>query len=190
MRAVFERKRHNVKVKEQLPEHFADLVLDLEFKVEFNPSKQCVMEIVRLYSVSITQRAIEYYESATDPKYLHYHEKLQKTLKKPEIVKLLNSHGDSENTNFSFESAREEARVRRQARASRKSALDLPILRESENILKQHQTTSHNSGHMLLENLKSQEVLLQSKIRNRRSRYSEKVKSRRAELGGGPCSEQ
>ena len=81
-----------------MPENFAERVLDLELKIDGGKfDLKNVDELINLYSVSIyfhlifnfyLQSAVEYYSGMNDEKYMHFTERIQNTLLKPEIVKL------------------------------------------------------------------------------------------------------
>lgn len=62
-----------------LPEDFADQVLELEMKVDCQPSIEALRQLLELYS-----QAIEYYESKKNKKYLYYQERMKNLLVRQE----------------------------------------------------------------------------------------------------------
>lgn len=78
------RKEVSTKSK-KLPKNFADLVLNMELKIESGTFDiELVNELLQLYS-----NAVEYYSGMNDEKYIYFTERIQNTLVRPEILKLM-----------------------------------------------------------------------------------------------------
>lgn len=81
----------------KLPKNFANLVLDLEIKVDSGVTDMSNVDaLLQLYSVSpfylLTvwfQRAVEYYSGMNDEKYLYFTERIQNLLCRPDILKMI-----------------------------------------------------------------------------------------------------
>lgn len=69
----------------KLPKNFAELVLNLELLLESgNFTIDTVNELMQLYS-----QAVEYYSGMNDVRYIHFTERIQNMLIRPEILKLM-----------------------------------------------------------------------------------------------------
>ena len=86
-------KKDKKKVKEasakskKLSKNFADNVLDLELKLDSgNFDIHTVNSLMQLYS-----QAVEYYSGMNDVRYIHFTERIQNMLVKPDILALMNS---------------------------------------------------------------------------------------------------
>lgn len=69
----------------KLPKNFAELVLNLELLLDSgNFTIDTVNELMQLYS-----QAVEYYSGMNDVRYIHFTERIQNMLIRPEILKLM-----------------------------------------------------------------------------------------------------
>jgi len=95
------KERQGQQIKKQLPPDFADRVLELEIELERDDFTIDTLNcLLSLYSM-----AVEYYESIHSEKYVYYAEKIQNTLVKPEVMKVMSSVGSPEkNTKSSHHS--------------------------------------------------------------------------------------
>ena len=75
------------KIEKTLPENFFEVELDLEVKVKRNFQMNYLQELISLYS-----KAIEYYQSIEDPKYLNYKNRLNSLLSRPDILRNMNEY--------------------------------------------------------------------------------------------------
>ena len=65
-----------------LPENFAEQVLELEMEIERDHfERNSLNRLLLLYS-----HAVEYYNGINDEKYLFFHERIQNTLVKPNVL--------------------------------------------------------------------------------------------------------
>ena len=91
----------------KLPKNFANKVLDYELKIDSGQFDiQTIDKLMQLYSVStsnfyifysyndLLQQAVEYYSGMNDEKYMYFTERIQNTLLKPEILKLMKDSND------------------------------------------------------------------------------------------------
>ena len=136
-----------------LPPNFAEHLLDQEMLLEDSPSKASVLQLVDLYSVIPIQKAIEFYEDKNDLKYIYYHQRLQKMLQCPKVAPLLGG-------------------------PLLKPKKPPSLQNNSELIVSSHEQSSSSSGHLMAQNLSSQERNLHAKIQARRGRYAAIVKKK------------
>ena len=73
--------------KEALPDDFFEQILACEIQLKKGFSMSTLRKLINLYS-----RAVEYYESINDPRYMRYSKSLQVLLLQPQIVKQINLH--------------------------------------------------------------------------------------------------
>ena len=71
--------------KETLPDDFFEQILACEIQLKKGFSMNTLRKLINLYS-----RAVEYYESINDPRYMRYSKSLQVLLLQPQIVKQIN----------------------------------------------------------------------------------------------------
>ncbi len=71
--------------KETLPDDFFEQILACEIQLKKGFSMSTLRKLINLYS-----RAVEYYESINDPRYMRYSKSLQVLLLQPQIVKQIN----------------------------------------------------------------------------------------------------
>ena len=71
--------------KDTLPEDFFEQILACEIQLKKGFSMNTLRKLINLYS-----RAVEYYESINDPRYMRYSKSLQVLLLQPQIVKQIN----------------------------------------------------------------------------------------------------
>ncbi len=71
--------------KDQLPDDFFEQILACEIQLKKGFSMNTLRKLINLYS-----RAVEYYESINDPRYMRYSKSLQVLLLQPQIVKQIN----------------------------------------------------------------------------------------------------
>ena len=71
--------------KEALPDDFFEQILACEIQLKKGFSMSTLRKLINLYS-----RAVEYYESINDPRYMRYSKSLQVLLLQPQIVKQIN----------------------------------------------------------------------------------------------------
>ena len=71
--------------KEALPDDFFEQILACEIQLKKGFSMNTLRKLINLYS-----RAVEYYESINDPRYMRYSKSLQVLLLQPQIVKQIN----------------------------------------------------------------------------------------------------
>ena len=71
--------------KETLPDDFFEQILACEIQLKKGFSMNTLRKLINLYS-----RAIEYFESINDPRYMRYSKSLQVLLLQPQIVKQIN----------------------------------------------------------------------------------------------------
>lgn len=68
-----------------LPKNFANKVLDLELKIDSGRfDLECIDKLMQLYS-----QAVEYYSGMNDEKYMYFTERIQNTLLRTEVLKLM-----------------------------------------------------------------------------------------------------
>mmetsp|Transcript_2114 Transcript_2114/g.1994 ORF Transcript_2114/g.1994 Transcript_2114/m.1994 type:complete len:151 (-) Transcript_2114:909-1361(-) len=76
--------RYGTKSK-NLPENFHDKVIELEMAIDKGQLEiENINELIRLYA-----QAVEYYNGHNDDKFTFYTDKIQTTLMKPEILKVM-----------------------------------------------------------------------------------------------------
>ena len=71
--------------KDTLPDDFFEQILACEIQLKKGFSMNTLRKLINLYS-----RAVEYYESINDPRYMRYSKSLQVLLLQPQIVKQIN----------------------------------------------------------------------------------------------------
>jgi hypothetical protein len=71
--------------KDTLPDDFFEQILACEIQLKKGFSMSTLRKLINLYS-----RAVEYYESINDPRYMRYSKSLQVLLLQPQIVKQIN----------------------------------------------------------------------------------------------------
>ena len=71
--------------KDTLPDDFFEQILACEIQLKKGLSMSTLLKLINLYS-----RAVEYYESINDPRYMRYSKSLQVLLLQPQIVKQIN----------------------------------------------------------------------------------------------------
>jgi len=71
--------------KDTLPDDFFEQILACEIQLKKGFSMTTLRKLINLYS-----RAVEYYESINDPRYMRYSKSLQVLLLQPQIVKQIN----------------------------------------------------------------------------------------------------
>ena len=71
--------------KETLPDDFFEQILACEIQLKKGFSMDTLKKLINLYS-----KAVEYYESINDPRYIRYSKSLQVLLLQPQIVKQIN----------------------------------------------------------------------------------------------------
>ena len=90
-----ERRKFLKPKKQKLPKNFSDMVLDEELKIDSgNFGIDNVNNLMKLYSL-----AVEYYSGMSDEKYIFFTERIQNTLLKPEILRLMGEHDSYEKLN-------------------------------------------------------------------------------------------
>jgi len=71
--------------EKKLPKNFANKVLDYELKIDSGRFDiETIDKLMQLYS-----QAVEYYSGQNDEKYMYFTERIQNTLLRPEILKLM-----------------------------------------------------------------------------------------------------
>lgn len=87
-----ERRKFLKPKKSKLPKNFSDLVLDEELKLDSgNFGIDNVNNLMKLYSL-----AVEYYSGMNDEKYIFFTERIQNTLVRPEILRLMGERDSEE----------------------------------------------------------------------------------------------
>ena len=71
--------------RDTLPDDFFEQILACEIQLKKGFSMSTLRKLINLYS-----RAVEYYESINDPRYIRYSKSLQVLLLQPQIVKQIN----------------------------------------------------------------------------------------------------
>ena len=71
--------------KQSLPDDFFEQILTCEIQLKKGVTMTTLRKLVNLYS-----KAVEYYESINDPRYMRYSKSLQLLLTQPQIVKQIN----------------------------------------------------------------------------------------------------
>lgn len=77
--------------EKKLPKNFANKVLDYELKIDSGRFDiETIDKLMQLYS-----QAVEYYSGQNDEKYMYFTERIQNTLLRPEILKLMKEQNNS-----------------------------------------------------------------------------------------------
>ena len=120
---------------------FANQVLELEMRIDTEKSIEALKALLELYS-----QAIEYYEAIGDARYKYFKDRMLDVL-----------------------CTKEELFTPKTLQKSRTNCKLLPQ-REAENLLKKHETRSHNTSKQLQSNIESQAAALNKKLNIRRIR--------------------
>ena len=134
-----------------LPSNFADQVLRLEISVEVESSMDSLRSLLELYSVILTQQAIEYYESFRDPKYKYYQERMMELLQRQNTLLLASADPP-------------------RPRPSLSVSHDLLQKREADKAIKLYEAASQSVSRQVSMNLQSQNSSIVSRFNNRKSR--------------------
>ncbi|CAG9312229.1 unnamed protein product [Blepharisma stoltei] len=151
------RKRTIFSVKENLPPNFAEEIIELELKIDNSCDIETVNSIVTYYS-----KAIEYYESIKDMRYKAYSKRLQNLLLRKDVKNILQYTNEPKK------------RKNPLIRTFTGHSMTLTELRGVENAMKEHTNESLNSKVLIQENLKKQDDMLETKVKERR----DKIRSR------------
>lgn len=149
---------------------FAQQVIDLETELDCKCSFDVVQRLLALYS-----QAIEQLESVKDPSYLHYQERMQKFLARPDVLLAIKEsqpkrHERSSHTptpDISRESYRRRADEKEKIRAKIQINKDITIERTTEKTINSHTTESSSASKRIQENLQSQAENLNLRLRER-----------------------
>ena len=77
--------------EKKLPKNFANKVLDYELKIDSGRFDiETIDKLMQLYS-----QAVEYYSGQNDEKYMYFTERIQNTLLRPEILRLMKEQNNS-----------------------------------------------------------------------------------------------
>ena len=139
--------------QQRLLVNFAEKVLDLETELDEHLSLSLIRELTELYSVKLTQRAIEYYSSISNNKYLHYQKRLQQLLANTQIQSLLDNNLVQKPRFFSPPHSH--------------------IKRTAQKVVDHHYLQSHNVMARVRQNLRSQDSV-ESRLEARRRSQSVK----------------
>lgn len=172
MNILFGRRRSE-KVCDKEPEvriTFAQEVVDLEAEINFNCTIEKVQKLTDLYT-----EAIEFYESLRNPKHFYYQERLQWLLSRPQVLSLLNSKRPLPTLNRSLSDS--SSFVIKPADFSPKSLTNttkLPLERNCEKVLQNHNIESTSLSRKIFESFKAQSESLLSRLEHRKKTRSDK----------------
>ena len=99
--------------EKKLPKNFANKVLDYELKIDSGRFDiETIDKLMQLYS-----QAVEYYSGQNDEKYMYFTERIQNTLLRPEILKLMKEQ------NATNDKQREETEKERKAQQEKEQRM-------------------------------------------------------------------
>ena len=161
MNIIFGKKRSE-KISQDQPEinkSFAQQVLDLEVEINFQCNIENIKRLMELYT-----KAIEFYESDTNDKFVYYQEKMKQLLSQKDVLEILSS----------------ESSPKKKIRQDSINIIDtklnnisqfakLPLERNCERVLQDHTIEASSISKKIGENLKGQSESLAQKIESRRN---------------------
>jgi len=143
-----------------LPQNFADLVLSLELRLQRECTIAVINQLLEFYS-----KAVEYYESKNDERYLDYHKRIQDTLMKPEVIKAMSSDSDDTSTMPSTSNSMSGYQQSPTLKTiNYKSATN----EDFEKIVKNHQLDSENSLDIISREFEQQKNSFEQRLLNRK----------------------
>ncbi|OMJ92574.1 hypothetical protein SteCoe_4583 [Stentor coeruleus] len=163
-----------------LPEHFAEHVLDYEIELDLDCNINTILKLMELY-----KSAIEYYESVSDPKYIHYQERLHNLLARKDVITLLNAGSPTSVSKLTpseiIKKMQDQVALRQRHRAHQVNMFmtkHLTESRDAESAMKKHNSENNLVSVKVIENLRHQEdENLELKIEARRRRSGTPIES-------------
>ena len=169
-------------MKSKLPSDFAMMLIDKEIELESDCTITTLTELVELYRIGI-----EYYEEIKDSKFWDFQDRLQKILVKAPVLALMQEENKRYKATHSVPAARTRAqthasvplshhkvtyeRNKRVLNSKLEAEIPLQLNNSNQNLVKvihyQHEHTK-NIADKVLTNLKSQELSLQEKLKQRK----------------------
>ena len=167
MNILFGRKKVDPAVHQNrsIQQDFAQTVLDLEVDLNFNCTLEKIKTLMELYT-----KAIEFYESTKNPKYIHYQERMQTLLIRKDVQKVLNSEIKIKGK----KGFKEENKIN--------NIINLPVERTCEKILQNYNSEAGCLSKKITENLKNQAESLDSRLEQRKNARKTKKLRKNSEI--------